>query len=49
MKHMKEIAHDLLKTMINKMVEQEGDEWPPNCSMIMYQPERPTTKIQADD
>ena len=39
--HDEKIVHQVVKHLINAMITQEEREWPPKCSTILYQPERP--------
>lgn len=32
---------DAIKRSVKTMLQQESDDWPPKCSIILYQPHRP--------
>ena len=32
-----------LKKMVNKAIDKEVDEWPPSCTALFHQPERPVS------
>ena len=32
---------DAIKHSVKTMLQQESDDWPPKCSIILYQPRRP--------
>lgn len=51
----KEKTHlkDAVKRSVQSMMQQENDDWPPKCGIILYQPQRPkkdiaTTEIKKD-
>ena len=41
MKNLKKSITNTLKNHIIPILDEELYEWPPTCSYIMYQPERP--------
>lgn len=46
---LKERVSGVVSKMLNKFIDGEVSEWPPSCSGIMYQPERPETTIEDTD
>ncbi len=48
MKNMQEKLKKLPQTIINKMVKQDSDEWPPTCLLLAYQPVRPQDNKAED-
>lgn len=43
---------DAIKHSVKTMLQQESDDWPPKCSIILYQPIRPkkkNTSIEKDN
>ena len=30
-----------IRAVVQKMIQQETYDWPPKCTMILYQPKRP--------
>ncbi len=43
----KAFLRDAIKHSVKTMLQQESDDWPPKCSIILYQPPRPKNKITA--
>lgn len=41
MKKTKPLAKTFAKAMIRAAIEPEPREWPPKCSALIYQPQRP--------
>lgn len=37
---------NLAKTLANAMIEQDTYGWPPECVLILYQPERPIKQVE---
>lgn len=37
----KELLKVAAKHSVQSMMEQERGDWPPKCSLILYQPQRP--------
>lgn len=35
-------AQKVLSTLVSKMIDRDTYEWPPKCSFLTYQPQRPT-------
>lgn len=46
---LKERVSGVVSNMLNKFIDEEVSEWPPNCTFIMYQPERPETTTEDTD
>ena len=44
MKKQKNIIEGMTKQMVQKIVDQEVCEWPPQCAVFYYQPMRPSDK-----
>lgn len=47
-KHEIEI-HNLLKNVVDKAIEHEAGEWPPECALFFYQPERPARELTREN
>ncbi len=47
MKNVKEMAKNVMSGLATAMISKDPREWPPTCSLIVYQPQRPS--IQKDD
>ena len=47
MMNVKEIVKTVMSGLATTMIKNDPREWPPTCSMLVYQPERPA--IQKDD
>ena len=43
---LKEQVNGVVSKMFNRLIEEEVSRWPPNCTFIMYQPERPETTAE---
>ena len=39
----------MIKKIVNKVVEGEERGWPPGCTTLLYQPERPERKSEDMD
>ena len=47
---LKERVSGVVSNMLNKFIDEEVvSEWPPSCSGIVYQPERPETTAEDTD
>lgn len=38
----------ILRTLATKMIDRDTYEWPPKCSFLTYQPQRPARAANAD-
>lgn len=38
----------MIKIIVNKVVENEANGWPPGCATLLYQPERPEQKQEKE-
>lgn len=47
MKNANEIINTVMRGLATTMLNKDPREWPPTCTIIVYQPERPA--IQKDD
>lgn len=47
MKNANEILKSVMRELATTMLDKDPREWPPTCTLIIYQPERPV--IQKDD
>lgn len=47
MNNVKEIVKTVMRGLATAMLSNDPREWPPTCTMLVYQPERPA--IQKDD
>lgn len=45
----KAFIKDAIKHSVKTMLQQESDDWPPKCSIILYQPPRPKSKITVTE
>ena len=43
----KEVVKTAMRKLATTMINVDPREWPPTCTIILYQPQRPT--IQKDD
>ena len=39
------VLKNAIKRSVKAMMQQEGDDWPPKCSILLYQPPRPKNNI----
>lgn len=40
----KKMATDLFKQLLSAMIKRDITGWPPGCTVLTYQPVRPTSK-----
>lgn len=43
------VLKNAIKRSVKTMMQQESDDWPPKCSILLYQPPRPKQKIAAEE
>lgn len=48
MKEQQKMTTKIMSTLVSKMIDRDTYEWPPKCSFITYQPQRPTRAASAD-
>lgn len=48
MNQLKIIVNNALRTSFSRMIDGETREWPPKCTMFIYQPQRPKIASRTD-
>lgn len=43
------VLKNAIKRSVKTMMQQESDDWPPKCSILLYQPPRPKQKIATEE
>lgn len=38
---LKTVVNNVLRSSFNKMIDGDTREWPPKCTVFVYQPQRP--------
>lgn len=41
------VLKNAIKRSVKSMIQQESDDWPPKCSIFLYQPPRPKKSAAA--
>ncbi len=41
------VLKNAIKRSVKSMMQQESDDWPPKCSILLYQPPRPKRNVAA--
>lgn len=44
MKDYQNKTQQILTTLVSKMIDRDTYEWPPKCTFVTYQPQRPARK-----
>ena len=48
MKDYQNKTQQILTTLVSKMIDRDTYEWPPKCTFVTYQPQRPARAANAD-
>ena len=48
MKEQQKITTKIMSTLVSRMIDRDTYEWPPKCSFITYQPQRPAREVSAE-
>lgn len=48
MKDYQNQTQKIVSTLVSKMIDRDTYEWPPKCTFVTYQPQRPASTANND-